>query len=412
MALQTLGFLVPIGATLGYFASKNAFWHFIEANLLVNARWPGLSAGPFLAELAREDSLYVVLGCAGVASVAWYGFRSREIERMDPIVLLPMLSLVLTLPLHTGMSYQHFLLVLPLFSIFAALSLVGLVSRLSRGRDLALLAAAALLSIAPALRFREAFDRGNWGTLQAIEYVIRNSSPRETTFDGFTGLGLFRPQAFYHHFQHPHAFALQSVAEHQQMLSDLESGRAIPKMIFWSHYLRDAVTPEIAAFLEKHYVASGLEPIRIRPFDNGTGFWSDVEPRTLGWDPEADPNAPHVFFDDGWRPPGSEFGAYVRRTRTRRAGLIVPIRRPRDFDAVFRAHADPEAGSFGVELVVNGESAGVVEAVPRWQEYRFSVPVERLRPGFNVFELRFSAPDSERRLELAVSFLQLREPSS
>ncbi len=125
--------------------------------------------------------------------------------------------------------------------------------------------------------------------------------------------------------------------------------------------------------------------------------------------PTADPNAPHVFFDDGWRPPGSEFGAYVRRTRTRRAGLIVPIRRPRDFDAVFRAHANPEAGSFGVELVVNGESAGVVEAVPRWQEYRFSVPVERLRPGFNVFELRFSAPDSERRLELAVSFLQLRE---
>jgi hypothetical protein len=39
------------------------------------------------------------------------------------------------------------------------------------------------------------------------------------------------------------------------------------------------------------------------------------------------------------------------------------------------------------------------------------VTVHRLRPGFNVFELRFSAPDDaeDRRLELAVSFLQLRE---
>jgi hypothetical protein len=411
VALQTLGFLVPLGVTLAYFASESALWHFIEANLLVNARWPGLSAGPFLRELAREDPIYFLLGCLGLVSILASGFRGPGIERMDPLLILPMLSLILTLPLHTGMSYQHFLLVLPLFSIFAALGLAGLVARLSRGGEAALLAAVLLLGIAPALRFRDAFGRGNWGTLQAIEYVIRNSSPRETTLDGFTGLGLFRPQAFFHHFQHPHAFALQSEEERRGMLEALESGRALPKMIFWSHYLRDAVTPEIDAFLSKHYVPSGLEPIRIRPFDNGVGFWSDVEPRYLGWDPEADPKAPHVFFDDGWRPPMSEFGAYVRRTRTRRAGLIVPIRRPRDFDVVFRAHADPEAGPFGVELVVNGESAGVVEAVPRWQEYRFPVTVHRLRPGFNAFELRFSGPSEseERRLELAVSFLQLQD---
>jgi hypothetical protein len=180
-------------------------------------------------------------------------------------------------------------------------------------------------------------------------------------------------------------------------------------MIFWSHYLREAVTPEIAAFLENNYVPSGLEPIRIRPFDNGVGFWSDVKPRYLGWDPEADPKSPHVFFDGGWRSPSFEFGTHVRRTRTRRSGLIVPIHRPRDFEVVLRAHADPEAGPFGVELAVNGESAGVVEAAPRWQEYRFPVTVHRLRPGFNVFELRLSAPDDSpgRRLELAVSVLQL-----
>jgi hypothetical protein len=61
--------------------------------------------------------------------------------------------------------------------------------------------------------------------------------------------------------------------------------------------------------------------------------------------------------------------------------------------------------------VVNGESAGVAEAVPRWQEYRFPVTVHRLRPGFNAFELRFSGPSEseERRLELAVSFLQLQD---
>jgi hypothetical protein len=411
VVLQTLGFLVPLGATLAWFASRNAFWHFIEANFLVNARWPGLDAGPFLVELARQDPAYVLLGTLGLSYLTFNAFRSDALPRMDALVALPMISLVATLPIHTGMSYQHFLLILPLFSVFAASCLVHLTARFRRAPEALLLVAVALLSIVPLSRFRAAFDRGNWGTLQGIEYVLRNTSPRETTFDGFTGLGLFRPQAFYHHFQHPHAFELQSPEEHREMLEALESGRALPKMIFWSRYLREAVTPEIALFLERNYVESGLPPIRVRPFDNGVGFWSDVEPRYLGWDPEADPNGPHVFFDDGWRPPTSEFGAHVRRTRTRRSGLIVPIRYPRDFEAVFRAHADPDAGPFGVELVVNGASAGVVEAVPRWQEYRFPVTVHRLRPGFNVFELRFSAPEdaADRRLELAVSFLQLRE---
>ncbi len=411
VALQTVGFLIPLGATLAWFASKDAFWRFIDANFLVNARWPGLDAGPFLVELVRQDPAYVLLGTLGLSYLTVKAFRSDSLPRMDPLVALPMISLVATLPFHTGMSYQHFLLILPLFSIYAASCLVEGAARFRRAPEAALLLAVVLLSIAPLSRFRAAFDRGNWGTLQGIEYVLRNTSPRETTFDGFTGLGLFRPQAFYHHFQHPHAFALQSPEEHREMLEALESGRALPKMIFWTRYLREAVTPEIAAFLERNYVESGLPPIRIRPFDNGVGFWSDVEPRYLGWDPDADPNGPHAFFDDGWRPPTSEFGAYVRRTRTRRSGLVVPIRHPRDFEAVFRAHADPEAGPFGVELVVNGESAGVVEAVPRWQEYRFPVTIHRLRPGFNVFELRFSAPDDapERRLELAVSFLQLRE---
>jgi hypothetical protein len=64
-----------------------------------------------------------------------------------------------------------------------------------------------------------------------------------------------------------------------------------------------------------------------------------------------------------------------------------------------------------VELVVNGETAGVAETVPRWQDYRFPLTVHYLRPGFNCFELRFSARDDApgRRLELTVSFRKLRD---
>ena len=417
--LQVFGYVLPVAMTLGYFAWNGAAWHFIDSNLIVNARWSGLGAWGFLVVLVRQDAIFVLLAAVGFLIQAPATFRFESVERGEPVLALSTFSLWATLPLHTGMSYQHFLLILPITSLYAAWALVALVdhgvdrfgkalSRVpSRNAILALLLLS--LSIVPLIRFRATFDRGNWATLQAIRYVLRNTAPWETTLDGFTGLGLFRPQAFFHHFQHPHAFLLQTKEEHEKMLEALETGRALPKLIFWSHYLRDAVTPEIKTFLDEHYVPTGLEPIRVRPFDNGVGWWSDVKPRYLGWEAGQDPKSPHVLFEYGWRQPSVEFGASVRRTRTRRSKLIVPIRHPQDFKVVLRARADNDAIPFAVELVVNGHGAGVVEAVPRWQDYEFLIGVHQLRPGFNEFEFRFSAENlsEDRRLELAVNYVQL-----
>lgn len=413
-ALQAAGFVAPIALSLAWFASKGGLYAFIDSNLLINARWPGLGAGPFLVELVQRDPVFVLLGLAGLALGLRRALSAEGALAGEPVLFATTLSLVATLPLHPGMSYQHFLLILPLVSLYAAEALVSSIDTAARSlgeraRAVVLVPMLLGLGVVPLQRFREAFDRGNWGTLQAIRYVTRNASPYETTFDGFTGLGGFRPQPFFHHFQHPHAFLLQTEAEHQEILDGFTSGKAMPKMVFWSHYLEDAVTPEIAAFIQRHYVPSGIEPVLVRPFDNGVGTWSDTGPRYLGWSPDQDPNAPHVLYDDAWRTPSTEFGAEVRRTRTRRSTLTVPIRRPRDFDVVFRAHAEPTAGPFAVELVVNGHGEGVVPTTPRWQDYTFSVPVQHLIPGFNVFELRFSAEDDSevKRLELAVNYLEL-----
>jgi len=415
--VQFLGFLIPVAATLLYFTSKGALGAFVESNFLVNTRWPGLSAGPFVTELAARDPWFVLFCLGGLLLAAGRSFRRDDALRGEPVVFFIATSLVVTLPLHPAMSYQHFLLILPLLSLYAASFLVEVIDAGARAlgrnqagmRDAVLVAVVLALGVVPLMRFRDAFQRGNWATLQGIRYVLRNSSPFDTTLDGFTGLGMFRPQPFFHHFQYPHAFALQSESEHAEMLDALTSGRALPKLIFWSHYLREGVPPEVAAFLERHYVPSGIEPVRVRPFDNGVGWWRDDAPRQLGWSEQTEARSEHVLYDDGWRVPTTEYGMAVRRTRTRSSTLTVPIRRPRDFDVVFRAHADADAVPFGVELVVNGRSAGVLPAVARWQDYRFYVGVSDLIPGFNVFELKFSGDDGSegRRLELAVNTLQL-----
>ena len=291
--------------------------------------------------------------------------------------------------------------VLPSFAPFVlgALTLALGVYLWRGSRESALTIIVVLLSAYPLTRLRNMFDRGNWGTIQAVEYVLRNSAPWETTFDGFTGLGMFRPQAF---FPSLPASARVHASVERRAHGDVRGSsqrRAAPKFIFWSHYLRDAITPEITAFLEEHYVPTGLEPIRVRPFDNGAGWWSDEKRRYIGWVPDED-EAPHVLFDDAWRPPSEEFGLPIRRTRTRNSTLTVPIRYPRDFTVTLRAHADPESVPFGVELVVNGRSAGLVDAVARWQDYAFPVTVHQTASRFQRARAAFQC--RERRPVQAV----------
>lgn len=294
----------------------------------------------------------------------------------------------------------------------AAVAALLLATALARGSPAWTLAAVfALTSLHPLLRLHAAFQRGNWMTVQGIRYVLRNVAPWEPCLDGFTGLGLVRPHAFFHPFQNAHTLAIQTPEQRRTLLADLESGAVLPKLIFWNHYLKEGVTPELEAFLLRHYVPTGLEPIRIRPFDNGLGFWSDEAPRPFGWRPGAE-RAPHVIFDDKWRDPVVEDGVPVRRSRTARSGFVVPVKRPGEFRAVLRAKADRVGVPFAVELVVNGRSAGQREAAARWQDYGFDVPAGSLLPGFNQFELRFHAPGPERRTELAVESLTLVRPGT
>jgi hypothetical protein len=276
-----------------------------------------------------------------------------------------------------------------------------------------LAALAVLASLHPLWRLGRTFGDSNWNAQEGIRYVIRNSAPWETTFDGFSGLGLFRPAAFYHPFQHWHTRAIQTEAQRRHVVDALRSGAALPKLVFWDEYLQEGAPEGTADLIEAHYVRVGPPPIRGRLFDNGLGWWTDEGPRLLGWARGYD-RAPHVFFGEGWRDPGTVDGTAARRTRTRSSELLVPIREPHDFEVVVRAKARPEGLPFDVELLVNGQPAGRSGATPRWQEYRFAAPRGHFRSGLNDFRLRFRPPDAgaDRRPEMAVETLELRRSTT
>lgn len=414
VAAQAAGFLLPIAATLAWFWRHGALGAFVECNFVINARWPGLAPGPFVLRLLADDPAFVALAAVGLARQVRTLPRAEDVALGEPLLVLSLLAPMAALLVHPAVTFHYFLLLLPQASLYAGAALVWLADRLAAagGRraatPAALVVLATLVSVHPLARFARMLDGSNWNAQEGIRYVTRNSAPWETTFDGFSGLGLFRPQAFYHPFQHWHTLAIQSEAQRRHIVEALRTGAALPKLVFLDDYLREGAPPGVVPFLEAHYSRTALEPIRARTFDNGHGWWSDEGPRYLGWMPGQE-RAPHVLFGEGWRDAGVIDGIPARRTRTRSSDLIVPIRDPGDFRVLLRARADAQDLPFDVELLANGVACGRVPAAPRWQEYAFLARGHDLRPGLNDFKLRFlpSGGAPERRRELAVAVLAL-----
>ena len=410
VAALGFGFLAPIVATLAYFTAHGALRAFVECNLLVNTRWPGLPARDFVFLVLDEDPVTVSLCAIGVA-MGLTRPDANGLRRGEPFLVLAFLSAVLGLLVHPAVTLHYFLLFLPLAAVYAAAALVALADGLTRrwpalSTDVLLTVFALAISVLPAVRLRETFARGNWSTLQGLRWVMANTAPWDTTLDGFSGLGAFRPAAFYHPFVNSHTRYVMGAAEVDAMAASLRSGRVLPRIAFLDNDLREGLNPDALAFVEKHYSGIHQEPIRARLFDAGLGFWSDEGPRPLGWVRGAE-RRPHVFVGDGWRVPMEEDGVAVRRTRTRRSVLLLPLRRPRDGRLALRARADAEAMPFAFEVLANGRPLGRAEARAGWQEYRVEAPVAALRIGFNAIVLRFDPlqPPEDRRTELAIEWI-------
>jgi len=409
VAAQAAGFLLPWAATLLYFARHGAVRAFLDANFVLNARWPGPGAAGFLRELVSADPILVALSAAGLLAAIVSLVRGRGRPEGDLVTVAAAIGLLASLAVLPAVTRHYFLLLLPFLAIFAAALLVRGAARLPlrpAASHWILAVAVALACAGPLWRLRASFDRGNWSTLQGIRWVVRNVGPGETTLDGYSGLGVFRPQPFFHQFFYADPRAVQTEAEQHAVLADLRSGRALPKVVFLDWRLRSGVGPEVIAFLERHYARLGPEPIRVRVFDNDLGFWTDEGPRFMAWAPGRE-RAPHVFFEAGWRSPALVDGQAARQTRTARSSLVVPIRQPRDYVVTLRARAAGTAPAFDFELVVNGRSAGTSVASARWEDHRFAVLGRHLIPGFDQFELRMPA---EGRAEMAVVSIELRRP--
>ncbi len=324
---QLAGFALPIAATLGYFAWRDGLWEFVEFNLLLNLRvanhFPPYGT---IRTVLSQDPTILGLGLLGCMRAGVGMFKEAAFRRGDFVLVINTAGLIFGLFLLPQPYRQYFLTFLPLLGLLAAAALVDAADYLllrrrhaasrawrsravtiagtlvvltgfglwwsmtspdyavdlcvevlvavcalglalipiSLGRGGPALALVLLLwSIYPLNQIHAAFAWDNRRQLAILRYVLENTTPQETVMDGWSGIGVFRPHAWFYWFPHGDIHPMLTPDQRQQLLDDLRSGRIAPKLVNLDASVR-AISPEVKEFFVKHYEPVGLLSIRRR----------------------------------------------------------------------------------------------------------------------------------------------------
>lgn len=81
--------------------------------------------------------------------------------------------------------------------------------------------------------------------------------------DGWSGIGVFRPHAWFYWFPHGDINPLLTQEQRQQLLEDLRNGNISPKLVNLDACVQ-AIGPEVTKFFTDNYEPVGLLSIRKR----------------------------------------------------------------------------------------------------------------------------------------------------
>ena len=409
VGLLGVGVALPPLATAAYWAARGAFSAFWHCTVYVPLHWQrGSGPQELISELLRQDPVHA-LGLLGVAAsaVALVGGHFQ-----GTLLCLPLLGLVVGVFWIPEIARQYLVLLLPLLAlfsgrVFAALTEHVLVRLTTRAREATIALVLVALS-APSLSQQLASaEPSNEAFLSRLEFVLANSAPTETVLDGFSGLGVFRPHAYYYYYLLGKIRATWPSDDRRRLLRSLQVGMVAPRLVIWDEYVRTISQP-ISEFLQRHYVSVGFDPVRVRLFDNGLGRWVDSGARLLG--APAPLGRAHVVLSQGWETPRASSVAKQGGVRARAplSELLVPVADPRGYVAVVRARIDRTPAR--MTMIVNGRPVGYATLATAWSEQPFNIPDGVLKRGMNVFHLSWEVSPEGGNGPLVAS-LELRLPS-
>jgi hypothetical protein len=92
--------------------------------------------------------------------------------------------------------------------------------------------------------------------LAQLDFVMAHSSPGELVMDGWQGMGVFRPHAWYYFFLHPEVRGMLPPAQLRAFEERLQGGEVRPKLVVMDRNLR-LLSGRFLDFVQKHYEKAG-----------------------------------------------------------------------------------------------------------------------------------------------------------
>ncbi len=310
------GFCLPIAATCGFFWAYGGLGAMVKYTFVTNLRIfrvisgyrvkvskrpaPGLFSRLFLWQVFAQNPVAMMGGVFGLAYLAPPTFRKLNFTT-DKLLFLNTIGPIAGIRLLGNPWPQYYLTFIPLLTIYAGALLVSIVDGISgtSGRSyrwvclmvLVLLSSCAivmpwslgplsivvaylvLIAIAATVAFRyptaaiavaliaftldplrrtkHSFDP-NARQLHQVRFVLEHTQPTDILMDGHSGLGVFRPHAYFFWIVDGVLLPMLTPADRQQLTQGLTSGRIAPKFIFLNGGLL-AISQKMTAFIFENY---------------------------------------------------------------------------------------------------------------------------------------------------------------
>jgi hypothetical protein len=386
IAFWLCGLALPLVAVGAWFWAHDAFEPMIDQNLLLNLRWKTRhSPVPAFRAIWFENWPIILLAVAGLPSA----LRADSPRAPTSLKLLPLAAagslLAGTLILPAPLA-QYFLPLMAPVAWLAADALVGLSHRAASGKSAEWLLAGALLALSlnPLLRGhvgRELAspDARARATLDQIGWVVDHTGRDETVLDGFSGLGVFRPHAWFYFYPNEDIRPLIDYSEVTGLKKRLRNGVVSPRLAILDWDLQ-GVDSELLQFLKENYTQIGTTDIWERRSDSVDGPLS-------GGQLEVGSGPLDRLTGVGFYPPEEEAGRWYRRSRGRASTLRVPLERADHSRLIVHARLEYQAAEVSLIVRVNDHELEPVPLEPGWRDYVLPIPASVLRPGLNRVQL-------------------------
>jgi 4-amino-4-deoxy-L-arabinose transferase-like glycosyltransferase len=251
-----LGIGVPIALTWAAFAWRHGASEFVTNNFLLNAKWKHFTTNKGFKLIETSGPVLALALVGGWVFASGFRRDARRNGRGDyagVVLICTALALFLGLVVMPVPHRQYYLMPLPIVCLFAVDGLFRLVDRApERARPRALAVTLLVLSVLPVAAVCDAYRDRNDAQLAKLRTVFETTKPTDVVMDGWEGMGVFRPHAFYYYFLHEEAVAMLPPAKLDAYLDALESGRIRPKLIAMDKNLW-TLGPRFTRFVRERY---------------------------------------------------------------------------------------------------------------------------------------------------------------